>query len=166
MALRTIELLLTELLHLATSLLICVFSFWERPMESAQNVSRRLRWTKNNHWQKTQRRKGNTYPCFRKQRYRAGFFNSKDGILIRLNLHPHRMKHTHTSKYCALYETDIDRRRSKFLFQGSGVHLCIRTEMDKRSYCWSKWQHAEKLMKESRPRKSFQSFINEPLNVT
>lgn len=80
-----------------------------------------------------------------RKRHRVAFFNSSDGIQVRLQLQPHIQRYTIESKHCALCGTGFERRRSKFKCVTCGVHLCVRVQREKRKSCWAKWHESKRL---------------------
>lgn len=75
------------------------------------------------------------------------FFNSEDGITLRLKVCPHiqifPVKLTHSLLCCC----SVERRRNKFMFTTCNVHLCVRTSKDCRKFCRTKWHDAKWLEK-------------------
>lgn len=80
-----------------------------------------------------------------RKRHRVAFFNSSDGIRVRLQLQPHIQRFTDDRKHCALCGTGFERRRSKFKCVPYGVHLCVRVQREKRKSCWEKWHESKRL---------------------
>lgn len=80
------------------------------------------------------------------KRNRVEFFNSPDGVRVRLQLHPHLQRFTHHKKHCALCGTGVKRSRSKFKCSTCDVHLCVRVHPEKRTSCWAKWHETKRLI--------------------
>jgi hypothetical protein len=86
-----------------------------------------------------QRRRGN----------RIMFFNSPDGIKLRLHVHPHNQRQlSGTPKYCCLCgsgDSGSKRHRTTFKCTGCDAHLCARAHPGQRKSCWSIWHESRRL---------------------
>lgn len=80
-----------------------------------------------------------------KNRYRVDFFNSSDGVSLKLRYQPHPQRHNNLRKHCALCRSGISRKRSKFTCAACNVHLCIRIQKDRRKSFWSKRHESKRL---------------------
>jgi hypothetical protein len=79
-----------------------------------------------------------------RKRYRIPFFNTEDGIKLRLVVAGHETKHIESERHCALCgnnSTTGGRRghRSSFLCSTCNVHLCVRLHQGFRKNCWTIW---------------------------
>lgn len=82
-----------------------------------------------------------------KRRNRVSFFNTPDGVAIRLQLQPHLLRQNNTNKHCELCGSGTAQSRSKFMCGTCQVHLSTRTLRSNRNSCWAKW-HETKLLEE------------------
>lgn len=77
---------------------------------------------------------------------RVNFFNTSEGVRLRLNVHPHTQRHLPgTFKYCALCGSGEKRRRSCFKCGTCHTHLCVRALPNQRKSCWALWHEAKRL---------------------
>lgn len=82
----------------------------------------------------------------RRRGQRLRFFNTPDGVKLRLHVHPHNQRQLPGSKrYCAFCGSTAARRRSTFKCTVCDQHLCIRASPGQRKSCWSIWHEAVKL---------------------
>jgi hypothetical protein len=85
----------------------------------------------------------------RRRGKRLIFFNSPDGIKLRLHVHPHNQRQLPgTPKYCCLCGSGASgskRHRSTFKCTACDAHLCARAHPGQRKSCWSIWHEARRL---------------------
>jgi hypothetical protein len=79
-----------------------------------------------------------------KTRYRLSFFNSADGINLRLWVLGHETRHADCERHCALCgncsnSTRWRGNRSSFHCQQCDVHLSVRLHLGFRKNCWTIW---------------------------
>jgi transposase-like protein len=84
----------------------------------------------------------------RRVRKRILFFNTEDGLRLRLMATTHQQKQTPLSMYCALCGNNADTEGNSRSFRGHRfsfkcslceVHLCVRTYTGLRKSCWDMW---------------------------
>jgi hypothetical protein len=79
-----------------------------------------------------------------RKRYRIPFFNTEDGIKLRLVVAGHETKHIESERHCALCGNNSTTggwrgHRSSFLCSTCNVHLCVRLHQGFRKNCWTIW---------------------------
>ena len=88
-----------------------------------------------------------------RKRYRLRFFNSPDGVALRLNLQRHDHDSMPEAKYCALYgnntKTQFRGHRTRIQCKQCNVHLCIKSWKPFKRSCWDVWHSFKRL----KPRK-------------
>ena len=82
----------------------------------------------------------------RRKNKRVAFFNSEDGIKLRLEVRPHNQRQLPgTIKYYCLCGSSARRRRTTFKCSTCDFHLCARTHPGQRKSCWGIWHEAKRL---------------------
>lgn len=85
----------------------------------------------------------------RRQGKRLLFFNSADGVKLRLGVRTYQQKHLPgVTVWCTLCGTSTSgQRMHRFAFKCAScdVHLCVRTYPGQRKSCWSLWHEAQRL---------------------
>jgi hypothetical protein len=84
------------------------------------------------------------------KRYRLSFFNSADGIKLRLSVGGHDTNHSDTERHCALcgnfgQSGSWRGHISSFCFPSCDVHLCVRLHYGLRKNCWTLWNSQGRL---------------------
>ena len=85
-----------------------------------------------------------------RKRYRLPFFNSADGVKLRLLVAGHETRHSDSERYCALCgnsgkSTRWRGHRSSFHCPSCDVHLCVRLHQGFRKNCWTIWHSQRRL---------------------
>jgi hypothetical protein len=86
---------------------------------------------------------------FRK-RYRIPFFNSEDGVKLRLLVTGHDTRHVDSERHCALCGNNSATNgwrghRTSFKCSICDVHLCVRLHQGYRKNCWTIWHSQRRL---------------------
>jgi hypothetical protein len=85
-----------------------------------------------------------------RKRYRIPFFNTEDGVKLRLTIYGHETKHMGSKQHCALCGNNSATagwrgHRSSFQCSMCSVHLCVRLHHGFRKNCWTIWHTQRRL---------------------
>lgn len=84
-----------------------------------------------------------------RKRFRILFFNSSDGISLRLQTQRHDHSGTDEEKYCAICgnktKTSFRDHRTRNMCKQCHVHLCVKIGKPFKRCCWDVWHSVKKL---------------------
>ena len=89
----------------------------------------------------------------KRKRNRLAFFNSVEGVRLRLHVHGHSQKQMLAEHWCALCRMNVKNgssyrgHRSSFKCTQCETHLCVRKYHGMRRSCWDMW-HANKRLEQ------------------